>query len=146
PFWDGPTYGVIQAMKARGNTPVVISHWVALVHKWALDHKGPDADAMRTWLPHFQPRPFYPDAELVPIFPALVVALGLTERPPSYSEGRLAHELDYGGLPVLKRDDGGIWFRNPLDRTKVARYYIVERLHYWRKRAITQEQLEREFP
>lgn len=145
PFWSGPTYGLIQAMRATGNKPGVIAQWVGLAHQWALDHKGPEADAIKAWLPYFKPRPFYAADELAPMFPALIAALGLSERPPQYSASRLANELDYGGLPVLKRDDDSIWFRNPLDRTKIARYYIVERIHYWSKRKLTQEQLEREF-
>lgn len=143
-FWNGPTYGVIQAMKARGNKPGVIAQWVALAHQWALDHRGAESDAIKVWIPYFKPRPFFTAAELAPMFPALIVALGLTDRPPSYSAGRLASELDFGGLPCLKRDDG-IWFRNPVDNTKIERYYIVERIHYWRKQKLTQEQFEREF-
>jgi len=144
-FWGGPTYGVIQAMKARGNQPGIIAQWVSLAHQWALDHRGPDSDAIRAWVPHFRARPFYTASELVPMFPALVVALGLTNRPPNYSAGRLASELDYGRLPCLKREDESIWFRNPLDNSKIDRYYIVERIHYWRERKLTQEQFEREF-
>lgn len=145
PFWSGPIYGVIQAMKACGNKPGIIAQWVALAHQWALDHRGPEADAIRAWLPHFKPRPFYTAHELAPMFPALIVALGLTDRPSTYSPERLANELDFGGLPVLRRDDESIWFRNPMDRTKVERYYIVERIHYWRKQKLTQEQFEGEF-
>lgn len=138
-------YAVVQAMKARGNQPGLIAQWVALAHQWALDHRGPDADAIRAWLPYFQPRPFYTAGELAPMWPALVVALGLSERPATYSPGRLANELDFGGLPVLHRDGDSVWFRNPLDRTKIERYYIVERIHHWRHRKLTQEQFEREF-
>lgn len=144
-FWGGPTYGVITAMKARGNQPGLIAQWIALAHQWALDHRGPEADAMRKWLPLFQARPFYNAAELAPMWPALVVALGLLDRPPIYSPGRLANELDFGGLPVLHRDDGGVWFRNPLDRSKIERYYIVERIHHWRHRKLTQGAFEGEF-
>lgn len=144
-FWDGPTYGVIKAMKASGNRPGVIAQWMQLAHQWALDHRGPDAAAIREWLPYFQARPFYTAFELTPMFPALVTALGLSDRPPNYSSGRLAHELDFGGLPVLKRDDGSEWFENPVDRSRTDRYYIVERIHHWRKQKLTQVQFEREF-
>lgn len=142
PFWSGPTYGVIQAMKARGNRPGIIQQWVALAHQWVLDHKGPEAAAIRAWLPMFQSRPFYTAAELVPMFPALVVALGLTDRPPRYSVGRLATELDYGKLPCVKNADGSQWFRNPADSTKVERFYIVERIHVWKDLELTQEEFE----
>jgi len=144
PFWSGPTYGVIQAMRATGNRPGVITQWVALAHQWALDHRGPEANAIKAWLPYFKPRPFYNVDELAPMWPALIVALGLTDHPPRPSAARLANELDYGGLPVLKRDDGEVWFRNSMDRTKIARYYIVERIHHWTKRKLTQGEFEKE--
>jgi hypothetical protein len=142
PFWSGPTYGIIQAMKAAGNRPGVIAQWVTLAHQWALDHKGPDSDAIRAWLPLFQPRPFYTAGELAPMWPALIAGLGLSERPGTWSAGRLAHELDYGGLPCVKDADDGVWFRNPADRTKIERFYIVERIHVWQGMRLTQEEFE----
>lgn len=113
PFWKSPVYGVIKAMKATGNQPGIIQQWVELARQWALENPGPDADAILAWVPHFQARPFYTAAELAPIFPALIVALGLAERPPRYSVKRLEHLLDYGGLPRL---------------TENPNYFIVERI------------------
>ena len=104
-------------MKATGNQPGVIAQWVAMAHQWALENPGREADAILAWAPHFQPRPYYTAAELAPIFPALIVALGLAERPPKYSAKTLEHMLDYGGLPRLTED------RN---------YFIVEKIHEWR--------------
>jgi hypothetical protein len=51
-------------------------------------------------------------------------------------------ELDYGGLPCLRNIDDGVWFRNPADRNRIARFYIVERIHFWQKQRLTQEQFE----
>lgn len=117
-FWKGPVYGVVKAMKATGNQPGVIKQWVAMAEQWAHENPGPEADAILAWAPHFQPRPFYTAAELAPIFPALIVALGLAKRPPKYSAKTLEHMLDYAGLPRLTDDKN---------------YFIVEQIHKWRK-------------
>lgn len=117
-FWTSPVYGVIKAMKATGNKPGIIQQWVALSHQWALENPGRQANAILAWIPHFQPRPFYTAAELAPMFPALIVALGLSDRPVKYSAKRLEHMLDYGGLPRLTKDRD---------------YFIVEQIHKWRK-------------
>lgn len=118
PFWKSPVYGVVKAMKATGNQPGVIRQWVDLAIKWAHENPGPEANAILAWAPHFQPRPYYTAAELAPIFPALIVALGLSERPVRYSAKRLEHMLDYAGLPRLTED------RN---------YFIVEQIHKRKK-------------
>ena len=130
-------------MKAKGNEAGLIKEWIALAHQWALDHNTPDAAAIRSWLPYFQPRPFYTAAELVPLWPALIVALDLTDRPPRYEPNRLAMELDYGKLPCLKNSKDDLpWFRNPANRNNLGRFYIVERVHYWNRRAWSQREFE----
>lgn len=132
PFWNSPTYKIVQAMKATGNRPGIIRQWKEMVERWALLNPGPDADAVAAWLPNWQIRPFYSAAELAPIFPALALALRITRRmEPMKSPARLAHELDYVGLPQIILC-GEI-------------YYIVERIHYWKKEplACAMEELAR---
>lgn len=128
-FYQGPTYKIVQAMKATGNQPGVIEQWREMVEHWAGTHPGPDAAAILAWLPMWQIRPFYSAAELAPMFPALAVALRIT---PTLgfqkSPARLANELDFAGLPYI--------FENGV------RYYIVERIHHWRKSLITKTQFE----
>lgn len=112
---------IIQAMKATGNRPGVIAQWKAGVEKWAqMARTDPNAAAVNAWLPLWQPRPFYTAEELAPMWPALAVATGFTNRWPSVmkSAKRLEHELDFCGLPRL---------------TYCRRYFICERLHYWQR-------------
>jgi len=137
-FWQGDTYAIIKALKANGNRPGLIQQWKDAVEDWAAlpeNVANPDAKAVRAWLPLWQPRPFYTAAELVPIWPALAIAIGYTMRVlPQKGARRLEHELDYGGLPRL-----GCWpeFSDDLPRA-YRNYFIVERIHYW-QRATTQE-------
>jgi hypothetical protein len=129
-YWKGETHHIIQAMKATGNRPGIIARWKEDVAAWAQMHRtDPNAAAVNAWLPLWQPRPFYTADELAPLWPALAIATGFTERWPAVlkSARRLAHELDYYGLPRLN------YFRQ---------YFICERLHYWRgasKEQIVQE-------
>jgi hypothetical protein len=129
-YWKGETHHIIQAMKATGNRPGIIARWKEDVAAWAqMNRTDPNAAAVNAWLPLWQPRPFYTADELAPLWPALAIATGFTERWPAVlkSARRLAHELDYYGLPRLN------YFRH---------YFICERLHYWRgasKEQIVQE-------
>lgn len=134
PFWTSPIYGVIKAMKASGNQRGVIAQWMGLAGKWAMENDGPEAAAIRAWLPHFKSRPFYSAAELAPMFPALIVALGLAERPVQYSPGRLAYELSFGGLPYKD-------FEHPISKIR-TRFFIVEQVHHWSKQPLDQRQFE----
>jgi hypothetical protein len=129
-YWKGETHHIIQAMKATGNRPGIIAKWKEDVAAWAQMHRtGPNAAAVNAWLPLWQPRPFYTADELAPLWPALAIATGFTERWPAVlkSARRLAHELDYYGLPRLN------YFRQ---------YFICERLHYWR--GASREEITRE--
>ena len=140
-FWTSPTYAVIQAMKATGNGPGLVTQWYSLLGKWAAENTGPDAEAARAWLAHYKPRPFYSAAELAPLWPALIAGLGLPDRKERPNTARLAAMLDYGKLPVLKNIDGTSTFRHPA--TDIAtRYYITEQVHFWRKQKLSQEQFE----
>jgi hypothetical protein len=67
-------------------------------------------------------RPFYTAEELMPLWPALAIATGFTDKWPSVlkSAKRLGHELDFFGLPRL------------FD-LEYRQYFIVERIHYWRR-------------
>lgn len=125
------TYHIIQAMKATGNRAGVIEQWKEAVADWAQKYRtDPNAAAVNAWLPLWQPRCGYTADELAPLWPALAIATGFTPRWPAVvkSARRLAHELDFYGLP----------FR----LLRGQKYYIVERIHYWRE-APTDE-LERE--
>lgn len=131
-YWEGDVYAVIKAMKATGNQPGVIAQWKRVVEQWAQSRPdNGDARAALAWLPLWQPRPFYRAEELAPIFPALAVAIGVTDIiKSSRSARRLEFELDYGGLPRLLND---------------RRYFIVERLHYFRDRTLTEKEFENAF-
>lgn len=121
------TTHIIQMMKATGNRPGIIACWKGIVEDWAQrSHGNPDAEAVKAWLPAWQPRPFYTAEELAPMWPALAIATGFTSHwpPVPKSAKRLEHELDFCGLPRL-RDYEKRW-RN---------FFIVERLHYWRRDA-----------
>jgi hypothetical protein len=110
PFWKSDTYRIVRAMKATGNRPGVILLWKEMIERWAEQATGPDAEAVRAFLPLWQPRPFYSAAELAPVFPVLAIALGLRERPEAQkSPARLANELRMAKLPHFERD-GEIYF------------------------------------
>lgn len=115
------TRHIIRMMKATGNRPGVIAQWKGLVGEWAAkDYGNPDAASVRSWLPHWQPRPFYTADELAPLWPALAIATGFTNRWPAVpkSARRLEFELDFCGLPHF--------------RMHGQKYYVAERLHFWK--------------
>lgn len=142
PFWKSPVYGVIKAIMNPGNGPGIVYEWIKLSHQWALDHPTkPDAQALLTWVPQIQFRPFYTANELTPMFPGIMRALELSNDPPKYSGRQLALLLDRGRLPVCLNKDEASWFRDPKNG-KVARFYICDRVRYWRQRRLTQEEFE----
>lgn len=121
------TLHIIEMMKATGNRPGVIAQWKEAVADWAQKYRtDPTAAAVNAWLPLWQPRPFYTAKELAPMWPALAIATGFTNRWPAVvkSARRLEHELDFHGLPRL-RDYEKRW----------QDYFIVERIHYWKRDA-----------
>lgn len=125
------TRHIIDMMKATGNRAGVIAQWKAAVADWARkDYSNPDAAAVNAWLPLWQPRPFYTAEELAPMWPALAIATGFTSRWPAVlkSARRLENELDFCGLPRLGH--------------RYQKYFIVERIHYWRE--ASKEEIERE--
>lgn len=124
------TYHIIQAMKATGNRPGVIEQWKQAVAGWAQMHPtDPNAAAVNAWLPLWQTRPFYTANELAPMWPALAIATGFTNRWPVRqslikSAARLEHELDFHRLPRLPEP-----YRNS---------FVCERLHYRRSAPLTE--------
>lgn len=141
-FWFSPTYRIIKAMKEAGNGPGVIRQWLEPVAQWAESSKGPDAEALRAWLPLFQHRPFYTAEELSPIFPALAVGMGIVPKLYAPKEPhRLAQELLYGRLPLLVKPDGTRDYTNPLTG-RTGDYFIVERLRFWEPMRLTQQEFE----
>lgn len=128
-FWKGETAAIVKAMKATGNQPGMVVAWLLEIAVWAQAHPtDPNAAAVLSWLPHWQPRPFYTAEELAPIWPALAIAVGHTSHWPEVpkSAKRLEHEFDFVGLPHFEANG--------------RKYYIVERLHYWKN--ATQEERE----
>lgn len=131
-FWKSDTYLIVKAMKATGNQPGVVAQWKVEMELWASTAVGPDADAVKTWLPLWQVRPFYTATELAPIFPMLSIAFGYTHRPvPQKSANRLANELKFAGLPYIMV--GG------------TEYFVVEQIHRWSKCTPTPEELKEYF-
>ena len=117
----GETLHIIRAMKATGNRPGIIARWKEDIAAWAQMHRtDPNAAAVNAWLPLWQPRPFYTAEELAPMWPALAIVTGYTNRWPAVlkSPMRLEHELDFHKLPRL---------------TYCRRYFICERIHFWQR-------------
>lgn len=115
------TYHIIEMMKATGNRPGIIARWKESVADWAQKYRtDPGAAAVNAWLPLWQPRPIYTAEELAPMWPALAIATGYTNRWPAVvkSARRLEHELDFYRLPYVIIDG--------------QKYYVVERLHFWK--------------
>lgn len=99
-FYKSDTYLIVEKMKATGNAPGLIERWKDAVAAWAMLNEGPDAQAVRAWLPLWQVRQFYTAAELAPILPMLAVTLGITQRPGRVKgANRLANELKLARLP-----------------------------------------------
>lgn len=125
------TRHIIDMMKATGNRAGVIAQWKAALADWAQTYRtNPDAASVNAWLPLWQPRPFYTAEELAPMWPALAIATGFTSRWPQVlkSARRLENELDFYELPRLGHG--------------YQKYFIVERIHYWRE--ASKEEIERE--
>lgn len=114
--WNTPTYQVVNKMLRNGNRPGIVVLWKNMVAAWADKATGPDAAAVKAFLPLWEIRPFYTAAELAPIFPLLEAALGAVDRPGKpKAPARLANELKFHGLPYFERD--GI------------EYFVVEQTH-----------------
>jgi hypothetical protein len=105
----------------RAGNQGIIAQWKEALAVWAqMNRTNPHAEAVNAWLPFWQPRPFYTADELAPLWPALGIVTGFTDKWPSVikSARRLENELDFHGLPRLPAP----W----------RDYFIVERIHFWR--------------
>ena len=141
-FWKGETYAIVQAMKATGNQFGIIADWKEKVAQWAqMNRTDPNAVAVNAWLRFWKPRPFYTAEELVPMWPALAIAIGYASHWPAVlkSPRRLEFELDYAGLPRCL-NTGCDLLLGPNN----SRYFVVERIHYWTSLERTREEIERE--
>lgn len=120
------SYHIIQAMKATGNRPSIIAKWKEGVAAWAQMHPADrNAAAVLAWLPLWQARPFYTANELAPMWPALAIATGYTNRwTAPKSPLWLERELDFHRLPRLPEP-----YRD---------YFVCERLHFWRSASLTE--------
>jgi hypothetical protein len=126
------TRHIIAMMKATGNRPGIIAQWKEIVADWAQKYRtDPDAAAVNAWLPLWQPgrstppKNWRPCGRRSPSQPASRQLAGLVG---IKSARRLEHELDFCGLPRLGHG--------------YEKYFIVERIHYWRQ--ATKEEIERE--
>lgn len=114
--WNTPTYRVVRKMIESGNQPGVVTMWKNMVIAWIEKATGPDAAAVKAFLPLWEIRPYYTAAELAPIFPLLEVALGVSKKPGRQkAPERLANELKFCGLPSF--------YRNGIE------FFVVEQTH-----------------
>jgi hypothetical protein len=151
PSKGGATYQIVRVMIERGSKPGLIRELLETSLKWAEAHNGQDAAALRLWLEYVNfKRPFYAASELSFFWPALKLALGLEKRmTEAPSPNRLANELKFYGLPIVRRSDqiapsfdgvgSGDWFEKNSTPTE---YFICENITYWRDRRLTQAELE----
>lgn len=122
------TYQIVQIILRRGNGPGLITEWFAGMKQWAEANSGHDAAALKIWLDIVKPRPFYTAEELARFWPALRLTLGLTKRlEPTPGANRLQNELEFWGLPYVRRSDG---VALKIDGQK---FFIVEQPHKWRE-------------
>jgi len=131
-------YQIVRAILEKGNQPGLITEWFAGMRAWADANKGRDADALREWLSIVKPRPFYNAEDLAGFWPALKLQLGLIDYlAPRPSGNRLQNELMFHRLPLLKNaDTGANYFPGQ------GSLFIVERVHYWKNRPVTLNELQ----
>ena len=141
------TAKIVAQMRAQGNQPGLVRILKKDIAQWAL--KNPwhrHSETVSAWLPYLKPRKFYTAAELVPLFPILALTMGL--QPillPQKSSARLSNELKFANLPVLKNANGTQTFVHPLQhRPPLQEFFIVEEIHKWRERDLTQDEFEAE--
>lgn len=133
---NSPEYRIVSLILQRGNQPGLIAEWFAGMAAWADANTGKDAGALRVWLKLAKPRPFYTANELAPMIPALMLALGLSDRLlPRAVPNRLHNVLQFYGLPLVKNVNGTTHFPG------MGTFFIVEHCHKWRDRELTIEEL-----
>jgi len=131
-------YEIVKAILATGNQPGIISQWFTGMKAWAEASRGKDAEALRLWLDLVKPRPFYNAEDLAGFWSALKLQLGLTDYlAPRPSGNRLQNELMFHRLPLLRNaDTGAHYFPGQ------GSLFIVERVHYWKNRPVTVNELQ----
>lgn len=134
---------IVRKMLLTGNQPGMVRQWIDAALKWADENPGAQASAIRDWTAYVHVRPFYTALELTPLIPALGVGFAVTETPMAQmSAKRLANLLDFYRLPKLVNSESDTsFFRHPY-RRELEEFYIVEQLHIWKNRRLTQEEFE----
>lgn len=129
---------LVKMILDRGNKAGIITEWFAGMRRWAESNQSPDAKALGLWLDIVKARPFYTADELAGLWPALKLTLGLNDYlAPKPSGNRLHNELTFLRLPLLRNQNTGMNYFPGL-----GSFFIVERVHYWRERGVTPEELE----
>lgn len=128
-------------MRARGNRTGAIAQWVKDFSDWLENQPSTvDTRAARAMLPLWQVRPVYTAAELSPLLPVLYVVAGIRKTPGlSIGPATTKNILLKAGLPMLGQ---GARFAHPITG-QLDQYFIVERLHYWAKLPVDQEDFVR---
>jgi hypothetical protein len=126
-FWKESTYAIVKAIKANGNQKSIVTRWKEQVEYWTkLNPTDPDAIACAAWLPLWKVRPFYKVSELRPIWPALAIIVGHTDKwIPASHIVRLGDELEYAELPNFRHNG--------------EKYFIIERPHYWKNVSVQEK-------
>lgn len=133
---------IVNVILRRGNGPGLIAEWFDGMRAWADANDGQDASALRTWLGVVCNRPFYNADELAPLWPALKLTLGLAKRMEAApGANRLANELKFHRLPVLRNADGTPFFFSGGNSSR-REFFIVEHVHKWRDAVLTQQEFD----
>lgn len=132
---------LVSWMRARGNRTGAVTEWIKNLTAWAENQPSTvDTRALRAMLPLWQVRPVYTAAELAPLLPTLYVVAGIRKVPgQAIGPATAKNILLKAGLPML---GSGARFAHPITG-QLDQYFIVERLHYWAKLPVDQEDFER---
>lgn len=136
-------YAIGNVIQRRQNDDGLMREWFAGMLAWAEANPGPDAAALRLWLSVAGPKPFYPAFILAGLWPALKIALGMTDKMSAEPRANLLESalITYTKLPTLQNADGTSMFFHGGNSWR-ARFFIVERLPYWRDKVLSQEQFD----
>lgn len=136
-------WAIGNAIQRRENDAGLMREWFAGMLAWADANPGPDAAALRLWLSLAKPKPFYSAFSLATLWPALKIALGMTDKMTPAPHPQLLENalIAYTKLPMLKNLDGTCLFFHGANPNG-DRFFIVERLPYWRDKVLSQEQFD----
>lgn len=133
------TYKIVRAMYETGNGKGLIAQWLDQVTRMTTIEAS-----VTVWADHMKPLPFFSARQLTPIIPSLMLGLGLAiTLPPIKSPTRLARELEKAGLPKLKNTNGTEYFNI---HGYTEKLFIVERIHYWKNKKVSQDDIDKVFP